>query len=66
MDDVKTLGILRKKLRERMNDLADTVAGGGAKDFGEYRNLCGQIHGLAVAEREILDIQSALEKSEDD
>jgi hypothetical protein len=57
---------LRKKLRERMNDIADTVAGGGAKDFGEYRNLCGQIHGLAVAEREILDLQSALEQSEDE
>ena len=66
MEDTKTLGILRKKLRERMNDIADTVAGGGAKDFGEYRNLCGQIHGLAVAEREILDLQSALEQSEDD
>ncbi len=66
MEDNKSLVIIRKKLRERMNDLADTVAGGGAKDFGDYRNLCGQIHGLAVAEREILDLQSALEQSEDD
>ena len=66
MEDNKPLAIIRKKLRERMNDLADTVAGGGAKDFGDYRNLCGQIHGLAVAEREILDIQSALEQSKDD
>jgi hypothetical protein len=66
MEDTKILGILRTKLRERMNDLADTVAGGGAKDFGEYRNLCGVIHGLAIAEREILDLQSAMEQSEDE
>jgi len=66
MEDNKPLSILRKKLRERMNDLADTVAGGGAKDFGEYRNLCGVIHGLAIAEREILDLQSAMEQSEDE
>jgi hypothetical protein len=66
MDDIKALSILRKKLRERMNDLADTVAGGGAKDFGDYRNLCGQIHGLAVAEREILDLQSAMEQSDNE
>ena len=66
MEDVKILKVLRSKLRERMNDLADTVAGGGVKDFGDYRNLCGQIHGLAVAEREILDLQSALEHSEDE
>ena len=66
MEDVKILKVLRSKLRERMNDLADTVAGGGAKDFGDYRNLCGQIHGLAVAEREILDLHSAMEQSEDE
>ena len=66
MEDNKPLSILRKKLRERMNDLADTVAGGGAKDFGEYRNLCGVIHGLAIAEREVLDLQSAMEQSEDE
>lgn len=66
MDEKSVLTILRKKLRERMNDLADTIAGGGAKDFGDYRNLCGQVHGLAVAEREILDLQSAMEQSEDE
>lgn len=66
MEDTKPLSLLRKKLRERMNDLADTVAGGGAKDFGEYRNLCGVIHGLAIAEREILDLQSAMEQSENE
>lgn len=65
MDDTTTLKIVREKLRERMNDIADTVAGGGAKDFGEYRNLCGVIHGLALAEREILDLLHAMEQNDE-
>lgn len=65
MEDTSPLKIVRGKLRERMNDIADTVAGGGAKDFGEYRNLCGVIHGLALAEREILDLLNAMEQNDD-
>lgn len=64
-DDTTTLKIVREKIRERMNDIADTIAGGGAKDFGEYRNLCGVIHGLALAEREILDLLNIMEQDDD-
>lgn len=64
-DDTTTLKIVREKIRERMNDIADTIAGGGAKDFGEYRNLCGVIHGLALAEREILDLLNAMEQNDE-
>ena len=60
------LMVVRAKVRERMNDIADTVAGGGCKDFGEYQNLCGVIHGLALAERELLDLQSVMEQKDND
>ncbi len=38
-----------------MNDHADSIAGGGCKDFAEYKRLTGVIEGIAIAEREVLD-----------
>ena len=39
-----------------MNELADHLAVGSAKDMEEYRKVCGIIEGLAWAEREIIDL----------
>ena len=50
------LEILRKKIREHMNSYADEVAGGAAADFAKYREMVGVISGLALAERELVDL----------
>ena len=47
-----------------MNDLTDTVALGGAKNFEEYNRLVGQIEGLAIAERELLTLLNSAEKED--
>jgi len=60
------LAVVRKKIRTRMNDLADNVATGGAKDFADYRYLCGTIQGLALVERDIIDLEEAAKRAEDD
>lgn len=65
MHDTSSLKIIRKKLRERMNELSDAMTNGSCTDFGEYRNLCGVIHGLAFAEREILDLQHTMEQNDE-
>jgi hypothetical protein len=62
----KELEILRKKLRERMNDVADSVASGRCADFGEYQKLCGVIEGLAYAERDLLDLAETMKKENDE
>jgi len=49
-----------------MDDGADTVALGGAKDWGEYQRLVGRLEGLAIAEREILDVAEKLLKTDED
>jgi hypothetical protein len=54
----------QKKIRDRMNEMADAVATGSAQSFDEYRKMCGIIEGLALAERELLDLVEALEKGE--
>jgi len=39
-----------------MNELTDNVALGSAKTFEEYQRTVGQIEGLAIAERELLNL----------
>ena len=52
---------LRDKLRGQMNDMSDHISGGACKDYNEYAKCCGIIEGLALAERELLDLKSKLE-----
>ena len=60
-DDV--LSLLKRKFRAQMNELADHLALGSAKDIEEYRKVCGMIEGLAWAEREVIDIEDRLSVS---
>lgn len=57
--------VLRQKIREDMNQTADALATGACKDFESYRNLCGVIQGLAIAERHLLDLHEATEKADE-
>ena len=59
-DDV--LSLLKKKLRDQMNEIADLVSLGSAKNIEDYRKMCGSIEGLAWAEREIIDIEDRLKE----
>ena len=59
-DDV--LLLLKKKLRDQMNEIADLVSLGSAKNIEDYRKMCGIIEGLAWAEREIIDIEDRLKE----
>lgn len=51
------LQLIRQKIRNRMNELADDLALGSAKDFAEYRYLTGVISGLALVERDVIDLE---------
>ena len=56
------LSLLKKKIRDQMNELADHLAIGAVKDMEEYRKICGTIEGLAWTEREIIDIEDRLKE----
>ena len=55
---------IRKRLREHLNNSADDLATGGATDYADYRFRVGVIQGLAIAEREILDLIEIARKAE--
>jgi hypothetical protein len=52
---------LRKSLRDQMNEMADHISGGGCTDYADYTRCCGVIHGLAIAERELLDLTKQID-----
>ena len=56
--------ILREidKLR---GDQSVFLNGGGAKDFAEYRHVCGVIRGLTHAEQLVKDLVQKMEYSDD-
>lgn len=56
---------LKSRLRNDMNNYADTLANGACKSFEEYQHLCGVIRGLATAERHLLDLAEELEKQDE-
>lgn len=58
--------ILRKKFRQLLNERADTLATGGVADWGAYQKMVGVVEGLALAERELLDLVEVAKKSQGD
>jgi len=55
----------RKILRDLMNERADDLAMGGASSYDEYQKMVGVIEGLAISERELLDLLEKQRKAED-
>jgi hypothetical protein len=59
--------VLSEAYRERINTAKDMLATGGAKDYPEYREVCGLIRGLEHALREVNDLsRKILDEDEDD
>ena len=61
----KTLEILLKECRDKRAQLVDTVSSGTAKDYAEYRALCGEIRGLLIAESYLTDLAKNLENMDE-
>lgn len=57
--------IIIEKLKEHVNNYADGLASGGAQNFPDYRFQVGVIHGLTLAERDILEIIETAKQTED-
>jgi|TARA_R100001143_G_scaffold20935_1_gene22239 hypothetical protein len=57
------LDFLRKKYRELLNEMSDHISTGSCQNFSEYTRCCGVIEGLAMAERELLDLKKKIEQA---
>ena len=61
----KTLEILLRECRNKRAQLVEAISSGAAKDYAEYRALCGEIRGLLTAESYLLDLAKNLENADD-
>lgn len=58
----KIIDIILKQLRERRVQLTDAMANGSAKDYAEYKFLCGEIRGLTAVEMYLQTLTKNLEQ----
>ena len=58
--------VVLKEIEEKQRYLADALASGAAKDFAEYKFMCGEIRGLSFAHSYITDLVRRMEQNEDD
>ena len=57
---------LLAKLNEKQADTKNYLSAGQAKDYAEYRQLCGLIRGLETAEQLIIDLAKRREQDADE
>ena len=63
--DSQALTYLLKEIDKLREDQAIFLNGGGAKDFAEYRHVCGVIRGLTHADQIVRDLAKKMEYSDD-
>ena len=61
----QALSYLLKEIDKLREDQAIFLSCGGAKDFAEYRHVCGVIRGLTHADQIVKDLAKKLEYSDD-
>ena len=65
MNDYNTLAYVAKEIVRQRESYESAVQRGNAKDFAEYKNLCGIIQGLTTAESILNDLVQKMEKMDD-
>ena len=61
-----TLKVLVHQYRDKRMQIVDAVSNGAAKDYAEYRAMCGEIRGLLAAEMHVQDLAKHLENNDDE
>ena len=65
MNDLKVLAHVAKEIDKMRADNIAFLGAGRAINFDEYRNVCGIIRGLSLAESIINDLVQKMERSDD-
>jgi hypothetical protein len=58
--------IILKELEERREYVAKALIEGSAKEYSEYRSMCGEIRGLSIAHQTVTDLVRKIEKENDE
>ena len=61
----KYLDVLIKQLDDKINQIQEALGNGSAKDFVEYKAMCGEVKGLLTARLNIKDLQQRAKEYDD-
>lgn len=62
----KYFDLIIKEIEERREYIAKAMVEGSAKDYSEYRSMCGEIRGLSLAHQTVTDLVRKLEQNDDE
>jgi hypothetical protein len=58
---VTVIELILEKINERLADVQEDLGSGVAKDYADYRYICGILHGMLAVKRYVDDIKTNLE-----
>lgn len=61
----KYFELILKELEERREYIAKAMIEGSARDYSEYRGMCGEIRGLSLAHQTVTDLVHKMENDDD-
>jgi len=64
--ELKVFEIINRNINERITDIANSLCDVVAKDYAEYRALCGINQGLLSAQLEINDLLRKIKEDDDE
>lgn len=64
--DTRLLEHLIAEMEKSKHAYIESLVEGGAKDFADYKHLCGVIRGLAIAQIETQDLLRKMKENNDD
>jgi hypothetical protein len=64
-DVIRALSFLQKEIERLRDEQAMYISTGRAADYAEYKNVCGVIRGLSLADQSINDLAERMEKSDE-
>jgi hypothetical protein len=58
--------VLTRDIEEKRETIARALVDGAARDYAEYKSMCGEIRGLSVAHAFINDLVRRMEQDDDE
>ena len=58
--------VVLKEIEEHRESIARALVDGTARDYADYKSMCGEIRGLSVAHAFINDLVRKMEQDEDE
>ena len=60
------MDVLIRDIEDKRDTIARALVDGAARDYAEYRSMCGEIRGLSLAHSYVTDLVRRMEQDDDE